>query len=378
MTGLLASCSVYQTDLPDTCCDQKFENDEFSQKEAVINSMNKLVAVGVPGVAIAVRSKEGWWHYATGLAKIEDQSPMKNGHLHYLQSIAKLYLAVAIMKLVEEDKMDIAKPVTYYLPWLSDYFEEADRVTVKMLMNHTSGIPEYNSEPSYFTQLLQNPTRDWTPEEYLEVVKGKSLVFEPGSRFWYCNMNYEILALIADEVTGDHAKYLDTIIFQPLGITRTFYRNHDDYLQYPEIYNAYWDRYSDGIIENVSTTQRQNVSDMIGDDGMVSTPHDAVAFLSALFNEEIISQKSLNQMMEWEKNRSGEDTYGLGLDLGDFQGNPGIGHSGGGLGAGCQLYYFPEKEMTIFIGINLGTVTESPIHSIAEPIVEKIYDQLLN
>jgi hypothetical protein len=67
-------------------------------------------------------------------------------------------------------------------------------------------------------------------------------------------------------------KLISEVIFKPLGLTNTFYRNEPGYLKYPEIVNSYWDRYSDGILENASQLQRMNVSTLVGDDGIVTTP----------------------------------------------------------------------------------------------------------
>jgi D-alanyl-D-alanine carboxypeptidase len=116
---------------------------------------------------------------------------------------------------------------------------------------------------------------------------------------------------------------------------------------------------------------------MIGDDGIVSTPEDAILFLKGLMEGKLVSQKSLKEMQAWAKTSKGVEEYGLGLDLGRFAGYEGMGHSGGGLGSGTQLYYFPEKNLYVFMGINLGTVTASPIHEKAEEILEGIYQILL-
>ncbi|MCB0639503.1 MAG: beta-lactamase family protein, partial [Lewinella sp.] len=278
------------------------------------------------------------------------------------------------LQLWEEGRIELDAPITTYLPEeLSRHFPAAGQVTVRMLLNHTSGLPEYNQDPYYVTTLLQHPDRFFAPEEYLQYISGKPLRFAPGSRFAYTNTNYELLALIADQITGDHAAYLTEKIFQPLGLTRTFYRHEDAYLTYPALYNAYWDRYSNGIVENVSRMQRTNVASMIGDDGLVCTPRDAVRFLRGLMEGELLRPGTLAMMQEWVKDEDGTLRYGLGLDHTLFHGQAGYGHSGGGLGAGCELYYLPANNTYFFLGINLGTVTASPIHRAAEPALEAIH-----
>jgi D-alanyl-D-alanine carboxypeptidase len=224
---------------------------------------------------------------------------------------------------------------------------------------------------------LQHPDYSFSPGEYLEYIEGKPLTFVPGSRYSYRNTNYLILALIADELTGDHAKFLSDIIFKPLELTNTFYRGSEGYLNYSNLVNTYWDRYSDGVIENASTLQRNNVAALIGDDGVVATSEDAVKFLKGLMEGKLISSTSLELMKTWAKDKNGNPTYGLGLDHATLGGQIAYGHSGGGIGEGCQLYYFPEQKVYTFIGINLGTVTESPLHEKAMATLERIYKIIL-
>jgi len=377
---LLVGCSAYKTALPISTCENSVQSNEtYAQAAELRSTLHELTQLGVPGVALAVYSeKNGWWEYASGLAKIEDQTAMQTCHLHYLQSIAKTYMAVVILQLYEEEKIDLDAPISSYLEdEIKRKITGSDRITVRMLLKHTSGIPEYNSDPVYVSQLLQTPEKEFTAADYIEVIAGKKLLFEPDTKYLYVNTNYELLALIADGLTGDHARYMTEHIFQPLGLTDTHYRNEKGYLTFDHLYNAYWDRNSTGILENVSTMQRQNVSNMVGDDGIVSTPRDAVLFLRGLLEGKLLLPETLKEMMAWHVDGKGEIRYGQGLDYGKFNGQVAYGHSGGGIGAGCQLYYFPEQDVYFFIGINIGTVTDSPIHQQAEPLLNKIYELLL-
>jgi len=379
--SLISTSIVVAQELESTSCTVEAEEskDRYSKASALEDVLQKLVQSQVPGVSMAVYSEQGWWTGAAGYAKIETKLPMQSCHLMYLQSVAKTYMAVAILKLYEEGKIDLDAPITQYLPALiSQYISRAEEISVKMLLNHTSGIPEYNYRAAYITKLLQEPEHQFLPADYLQYIQGKPLDFEPGSRYSYRNTNYEILALIGDAITGDHARYIEDVIDQPLGLHRTFYHGDHGYLNYPEIVNAYWDRHSDGLIENMSLLQRTNVSCMVGDDGIVATPIEAVKFLKGLMEGKLLKPETLQLMMTWAMDKSNKPAYGLGLDIATFAGQTAYGHSGGGIGAGCQLYYFPEKNVYFFIGINLGTVTESPIHPPVEGLLNQIHQILLN
>jgi D-alanyl-D-alanine carboxypeptidase len=110
----------------------------------------------------------------------------------------------------------------------------------------------------------------------------------------------------------------------------------------------------------------------------VATPKDAVKFLNALLEGQLLAPATLVQMKTWVPNSKGVDEYGLGLDHAIIGGHKAWGHSGGGIGVGCQLYYFPEKKVYFFAGINLGTVTDSPIHKQAETALNELYRALLD
>jgi D-alanyl-D-alanine carboxypeptidase len=376
---LMSSCANYMQDLNITPCTSSQEiNPNYSKAKEIQQVIDQLVTEGIPGCALAIYSDEGWWTSSAGVAKIENSTPMQSCNLQYLQSVAKTYMAVGILKLYEQGKIDLQAPMTNYLPEkYARYITDGHRVTMQMLLNHTSGIPEYNFQPDYVAKLLQHPDYQFVPEEYLKYIEGKPLDFEPGSKYSYRNTNYVLLALIADAITGDHAAFLSETIFKPLGLNNTFYRHEPDYLNYPQLVNSYWDRYSNSVVENVSQMQRNNVASLIGDDGIVATPVDAVKFLRGLMEGQLLLPATLDLMKTWVNDSKGNPAYGLGLDYTLFQDEVAYGHSGGGIGAGCNLYYFPKQNIYVFIAINLGTVTDSPIHKVAEKTVDKFYEVLL-
>ncbi len=376
---LLSSYSNYLQEISSITCVPDPVTGSFKNATEIIQVLDSMVYMGIPGVSIGIQSSDGYWEHSSGFAKLEDQIPMEPCHLIYLQSIAKLYLATATLKLKEQGKLELDAPIGTYLPTrITRYIDKSEKITVRMLLNHTSGIPEYNDAPAYIAYLLQHPDHVFSPEDYLKYIDGRSLSFDPGSKYSYRNTNYLILALLVDVITGDHAAYMRQEIFEPLNLRNTLYRAKPDYLNDGRLINSYWDRHSDGIIENVSQMQRTNVASLIGDDGIVATPEDAIKFLNALMNEQIINKGSLAEMMDWQLNSDGTPAYGLGLDYTLFPGeNIGFGHSGGGLGGGSELYYFPEKDLYYCIGINLGIITEGPLNDQILPLVEKLHKTIL-
>ena len=254
-------------------------------KAPKIDSIIKSYAPSIlPGVSIAVYSDaEGWWASTSGYADVKQKIPMRNDHLQYLQSVAKMYMAVAILKLKEEGRIDLDASMTKYLPAkFSRHVKDAEKVTVRMLLNHTSGIREYNEEPDFVSKVIMNPTKNFTSLECLEYISGKEPEASAGSRYRYVNTNYMLLALIGDAITGDHAAYIKKHIFQPLQLKHTYYGNGFTYLNGLNLPQSYWDVFNAGIPVNVTPFQKMTVVCSKGDDGIVATTTDVILFLKGL------------------------------------------------------------------------------------------------
>lgn len=359
-----SSCHKYIQDIPaqDTGSADPI-NSSYSHAEALQKIIQEYTSNGIPSAAIAIYTdNEGWWEGTAGYAKIENRQPLQPKHLHYLQSVSKTYMAVVILQLKEEGRINLDAKITDYLPNpYKGYITDAHKVTVRHLLNHTSGIAEYTDDINYTAYVIQHPNEKMSTQQLMKYVDGKHSEFTPGSKYRYRNTNYELLAVIADAITGDHAKYMNDKIFKPLQLAETFYRNDSRYPVYPNLVNSYFDRFSDGHLENVSIWQRTNVANMVGDDGVIASPRDAVRFLRGLFEGKLLSAASMAEMKNFVKDGNGKDTYGMGLFSNDFGGLLAYGHGGAGIGAGCGLYYIPSKGLYIFLATNVGTLIDGPV-----------------
>ncbi|WP_324181910.1 serine hydrolase domain-containing protein [Aquimarina gracilis] len=341
-------------------------------------ALDLLVKEGIPGTSLAVLSEEGWFMANSGLANIEEKTPVQFCHLQYLQSIAKTYMAVAVLKLYEQGKIDLDDPITKYLPSsISNHLAKSDKISVRMLLNHTSGLAEYNFNPNYITKLFQDPEHIFEPEDYIKYIHGKPLDFPVGSKYSYRNTNYVLLAIIVNKITGDHTAFIREVVFRPLQLEHTYYPLVVNQLGNDQLVSAYWDRHSQGIIENVSKIQQNNVANMVGDDGIVTTPVEAIIFLKGLMEGKLINKTTLQEMLQWAKRKDGTPAYGLGIAYSSINGFKSYGHTGGGIGAGSELRYFPDKGVYMFVGINLGTVTESPLHKGIAPARDQLFKAIL-
>jgi len=216
--------SAFAQKHPQRCKDPVVVNTVYSKKEALQSALDLIVEKGIPGISLAVFSNDGWFMANSGVVNIERKTPMQSCHLQYLQSIAKTYMAVAVLQLYEQGKINLDNSIAAYLPSsISEHLPQLDKISVRMLLNHTSGLAEYNFNPNYVTKLLQDPDHVFKPKDYIAYIYDKPLDFQPGSKYSYRNANYVLLAIIVNEITGDHTSFIRESIFKPLGLQHTYY-----------------------------------------------------------------------------------------------------------------------------------------------------------
>lgn len=351
-------------------------NYNYSKRDTLEKLLQEYTQIGIPGLVTAVYSPEGYWASASGLSETESQTPLKPDDLQYLQSVTKTYMAAAILKLQQEGKISLDAPVTTYLPehyW--QYIDKASTMSVRNLLNHTSGMPDYLDNPDYVSYALSHPEHIFTSDEFLSYIKGTKQRFMPGSKFEYSNTNYHVLALIADSVSGNHEELIRQKIITPLHLTNTFYR---DILNKPNLVKSYVDLAGTGDVQNITQLQQSSIISAKGDDGMVATPFDAINFLRGLMEGKLLSAASLNEMIKWVNDGTGNPVYGMGLYHVTYSNVTGFGHGGAGVGAGCGLYYFPSKNIYVFVGTNIGTLVDGPLVRKVDELKNKILGIVLN
>jgi len=198
----------------------------------VAESLEKFVDGGeLSGVVAVVGDKSGVVDLAVvGLANIERQTPMRRDTIFRIASMTKPITALAVMQLVEAGKLDVNDPVEMHLPEFKGQMLVDSReggkvalkkpsrpITVKDLLTHTSGLPQY---PAGMAEVYQK--RNWTLHETTIAISQAPLMFEPGTKWSYCNSGIDTLGRIVEVLSGQsYADYLAAKIFKPLGMTDT-------------------------------------------------------------------------------------------------------------------------------------------------------------
>ncbi len=336
---------------------QNFED----RKAHVIEILKKNVDNGMPGAAIAFYSKkQGEWLHSEGYSNIEKEELLKDSQMHYLQSVSKLYMATAIFKLAEDLELNIYDDISMHLDKKTIGQLASKGITIKMLLNHTSGIKDYATEPEFVSFVIANPSKPFKVRKCINIIKDLPLNFEPGTDYAYSNTNYTLLSMIADKITGDHVRYMQKKIFEPIGLINTVYLTKENYKSTTNIVDSYWDVLNIEKPANITAIQKVNVASLRGDDGIVCTTADAIKFMKALMEGKILQLKTVEYMQEWVV-KDNQKRYGFGLAYYDLGVTYAIGHSGGGIGAGCVLMYLPELDTYVFLATNFTTLIDSKI-----------------
>jgi D-alanyl-D-alanine carboxypeptidase len=292
------------------------------------------------------------WNGAAGYAKIETGDAMVPTHRHHGASVTKMYTATAAMMLAEAGRLDLDARISEYLPE-SVYgpVPNGSEATVRQLLGHTSGIPDFSGDMAYDLDFLNDPVGSYPAERLLSYLNGQSRIFAPGTGYFYSNANYFLLSLVLDRVAEEgHAGIISQGILGPLGLTGTYYKNEPGYPIPAGLVNSYQDLAGNGRLMNVSDLATHALTIFSGNAGLIATSADFGAFIDALLGGQIVGPEFLAQMKE----RTQSPRYGLGLSFMETPYGTAVGHSGGDMGVLAQVRRFPGLDATLVLLTNGG------------------------
>jgi len=217
--------------------------------------------------------------YAAGWKDKENKVPAEPHKLFKIASISKLYIAAATAKLINSKKLSLDDTLPKLLPELAGRIESADQITLKMLLQHRSGIPDWIKAPKFPWD--KPPTN---ANKVLEVVLDKPSEFKPDSRYEYSNTNYLLIGKILDKTLGySHHQYITKEILKPLGLTHTFsLMSEVNSGKVVSGYDSHYDHYDMDV----------KMLDFVAPgSSMVATAQDVGIFLRALNNGSLLNKK---------------------------------------------------------------------------------------
>jgi D-alanyl-D-alanine carboxypeptidase len=287
--------------------------------------LDQVVAAGAPGVAAWVRDERVVLQAASGVADLRTGRPMRSD-LHYrAASLTKSLVATVVLQLVAEGRLSLQDTVQRWLPGILPY---GDQVTIRQLLNHTSGVPDYVAEPLLTLYgSWQGRFRRWTPQELVGLVADQPPLFPPGTAWSYSNPGYVLLGLIVEAATGNTlGQELRRRILRPLGLRDTFFPVNAPGLPSPKSrgyslpLGAEEGRLLDFTVYNPSPFWAAGA--------LVSTLEDLARFFRALLGGRLLPPRLLVAMTTPVPTGKPGIGYGLGLQVIDTPAGRLIGHDG--------------------------------------------------
>ncbi len=296
----------------------------------------------VPSISAGISIKNKiYWDDAVGLADIENHVPANRKTLYRIASISKVITAVAIMQLVEKNKIKLDDDPRKYIP----YFPKKKwKFTIRQLLQHTSGIRTYKSGEFNSTSYFHSTN------EAVMYIANDSLVYKPGTKFLYTTLGYNLLAVIIENITGlTFPEYITKYIFLPCKM----FSSQAEYQ--PQIVYNRARGYERNEFRELINAPLADLSIKYAGGGFISNTEDLLKFAEGLLNGRLISRAFLDTMLVPTKLKNVQLDSGLGFEINwDTDGRLYFGHLGGGTGFVSLLVIYPEYNLASVDLINLN------------------------
>jgi D-alanyl-D-alanine carboxypeptidase len=322
--------------------------------------LDSTVADGfIPGAVLAVYIPgQEPWSGASGLADRQRRRPMEPQTRVRIASISKIFTAVVVLQLVEEGKIDLDAPMT---TWLPDLVPNGDKITVRQLLNHTTGLYDFVEDRRFISRGYQKPDRVWTPRELVAYATRFRPAFAPGAAgaFDYSSTNYVILGMIVEQVTGNTLGHeMQRRIFAPLRLESTFFAPED----------KVQGQQAHGYMKNTDQTNI-SLSIVFATANIVSTASDVRRFAQALVGGDLLQPPTLELMYQFVNGHGQYNmpdlAYGEGIMRNQLPVGPGpdgrprppeastvVGHIGGFGGFRSAVWTAPASGTTVALAMN--------------------------
>lgn len=305
----------------------------------------------VPGMSVLVAKDERIiLSKGYGLADVEHAIPVTPDTVFAIGSLTKQFTGLAVAQLVAEKKISLDDSLQKYIP---EYPEYGNKITIRNLLNHTSGLFNYTQNPELHRQADENHSH----QEMMAWFKDIPPAFSPGERFSYTNSGIYLLGMIIERVTGmAYADYLRRHVFEPFGMEHTYYG--DSFTIISNRARGY----------DLSKKELKNAMDYSATvpftaGALLSTPRDLLFYVRQVHEGRLVSKKVRDVIYKREKFPDGSPIdYALGcIKISDFKGHRKYSHAGEIYGYFSQLAYYPADRLTVVILSNRKSYMPSPV-----------------
>lgn len=313
----------------------------------------------IPGLSLAV-VKDGRPFYVKsyGVATLEHPVPALPQTVYQIGSIGKQFTAVAVMMLANEHRLNLDDPLSKYLPEVPPSW---NGVTLRLMLNHQSGIPQFTTPPRQLLDLAH----DYTDIELIQLAASQPLDFEPGTNVSYSDTGYVLLGFVINRVAGQfYGDLLQQRVFAPLGMIRTRVISDTDIIV--DRASGY-EKTSDGTLRN--QTAVSPALNRTADGSLYSTVLDLMKWDRALDGDAVLPHAQLERMWQVDAHRDGQRPlyhYGYGWENNTLGGHQIIEYDGNWQGFQAVMSRYTAPKVTVILLTNLALCrTERLAHTVA-------------
>ena len=310
-------------------------------------ALDGVVAAGAPGAAAVVNARPS----VAGVADIETGRPFRSRDRIRIGSVTKSFTAVVALQLVGEGRLRLNDTVGELLPGV---LPAADRVTLRQLLNHTSGVPD-DLGPILQGVFGGDPLRIWRPRELVGLVRDKDLLFAPGTRWAYSNTEYVLAGLMIERATGRRlGRELERRIVRPLRLRDTSFPVRAARLGRDAARGYSLDVGPQGPIDGpLRDVTRYSPSFAWASGNGVSTVRDVARFYRGLLRGRLLSPRLLRAALETVSTGRPGRRYGLGLNVDRTPRGTLVGHDGDIPGFSVQARSSRDGRRQAVLAVNV-------------------------
>jgi serine beta-lactamase-like protein LACTB len=326
------------------------QDDKFYIAKSKTDSLISILLKDYPGISLAISlDNDIVYSEAYGYSDIKVKKSLNVKSKFNMYSVSKVMTGAAIVILWGKEKIDLDTPIVQYLPELK--YKPTERVTIRQLLGHTSGIIEPEEEEINNWKFGRTPNST-SPRQTLKTFIDIPLEFEPGFQMSYTTYGYVLLSAIIESVTGNYEKFMEKAIFKPSGMADTFIDGRKD---------SFKNRSKQYVIDRggkLIESEFPDASCKWGGGGFVTTSEDMVKFSIALMHNKLTTQTGLDMMLIPIETTDGKHkSYGFGIVtyFSSSRKTRQANHGGGNLDGRTYLTFFPDKKVSVAIALNAGS-----------------------
>lgn len=357
--------------------DEKFSR-MLQKAQSKLDELHTLLKF--PGAAVGFVLPDGRsGAVSTGVADLETNTPLKPSDRMLAGSIGKTFVAAETLFLVQAGKLNLDEKIERWLgneKWFA-HLPNAKDITLRMLLNHSSGIPNHVEEKNFFNEATKNSETDIKYEDLLVYVLDKKPLFAAGKGYYYADTNYILVGLIVEKVTGKTLYDEITRRFlKPLNLNQTIPSNNRALLQ---VVNGYFQ--NKPII--VKGKFYINPQWEWAGGGFASTAEDLARWAKALYSGDVLEKKYLDEMLNSTTVGEGA-AYGLGVETVQTKFGKAYGHDGEFPGYLSDMRYFPQYKIAVAAQVNADETpgankfAQTAVEDFAQIVVGELFGEKIS